>query len=701
MAIVKAIAAGNASNGAIWSGGVVPGTGDSVWSNTFAVVLDISMTCISFSTYATTGVTAGGSFTISTGVNIVATGILGINCLGMNITANAPAVVNITAINLGMDSINGKGINVTGTCTINTSGTVPTTINNGCYPIYIGSGCVHNHTGNVYGGSHASIPGYGIYIASALATVNLIGNATAMVGAAIYGTGAIFTAVGTQTASATSPAIQLGSEDVTVSGILVNVGGVMAVYTPKLKIYNGATTQWTFQTNIGGINKNIYTAGLPLGNPPTSDVRYLTQYGAALELTGTAHIPTAAQTLLGVLVDATIGTLIMTPADFWAYATRTLTSQLPVLGADNKVLISTDSQDLSTSLHVDAKKLNGNTPNNATQLIQRSEPDNISIATILSAINDVTNGLAAIKTAIGTRMATFTYTAPDNTNINNIITAISNATYGLDALHILINLIPTNPLLSSTYTAPDNIKIGNIKDDVESTIFGLSALKTLINDIQLLLPTTIIASKVDVEAITPVDISGLATQTNISDLQTHIDINLDAKISEISNLNENDVETAVENKLVSYGVAKTSDITSLANLNSTDIINILTNFGVSTLISNDIITIINNANLSTLTIDNLINSFTSFGISTLVALDISNALLNYSVAKISDINNIDLTASLNNYGAAKTSDLNSIPNSIVNEFNTSNIAVAKRMRECSTPATTGIQLELIFNQNQE
>jgi hypothetical protein len=43
-------------------------------------------------------------------------------------------------------------------------------------------------------------------------------------------------------------------------------------------------------------------------------------------------------------------------------------------GADGGALISTDVQDLSATLSVDAKTLNGATPNNATQLTQRSEP---------------------------------------------------------------------------------------------------------------------------------------------------------------------------------------------------------------------------------------------------------------------------------------------------------------------------------------
>jgi hypothetical protein len=36
-------------------------------------------------------------------------------------------------------------------------------------------------------------------------------------------------------------------------------------------------------------------------------------------LTGTLRVPSASNVLSGVLVDATTGTLLMTPADFWNY----------------------------------------------------------------------------------------------------------------------------------------------------------------------------------------------------------------------------------------------------------------------------------------------------------------------------------------------------------------------------------------------
>lgn len=52
--------------------------------------------------------------------------------------------------------------------------------------------------------------------------------------------------------------------------------------------------------------------------PAIANVRNGTSYASGL-YTGTLKVPTAAQVLAGIPVDATTGTLLMTPADFWNY----------------------------------------------------------------------------------------------------------------------------------------------------------------------------------------------------------------------------------------------------------------------------------------------------------------------------------------------------------------------------------------------
>ncbi len=73
-----------------------------------------------------------------------------------------------------------------------------------------------------------------------------------------------------------------------------------------------------FQISTGG-DRTLYAAGVALGNPATNNVRFGTTYGASSELTGTLIVPSPSNVLQGVGTDATVGTLLMTPADFWNY----------------------------------------------------------------------------------------------------------------------------------------------------------------------------------------------------------------------------------------------------------------------------------------------------------------------------------------------------------------------------------------------
>ena len=91
----------------------------------------------------------------------------------------------------------------------------------------------------------------------------------------------------------------------------------MAIVAPRVTIDTN-TSSWLYQISTGG-NRTLYAAGVALGNPATTNVRFGTTYGASSELTGTLRVPSAANVLSGVLVDATTGTLLMTPADFWNY----------------------------------------------------------------------------------------------------------------------------------------------------------------------------------------------------------------------------------------------------------------------------------------------------------------------------------------------------------------------------------------------
>jgi len=209
-------------------------------------------------------------------------------------------------------------VNVTGN--INSSGGILNTTSSAV--IFCNSNSTLNITGDIIGAANA-----GIYTIGS--TINIIGNITGgtLVPTLFNNTSASTISItGIATSSSTQPAILTSvayagnaatGTLVKVSGNPVNANGLMAIIAPRVTIDTN-TSSWLFQISTGG-NRTLYAAGVALGNPATNNVRFGTTYGASSELTGTLRVPSAANVLSGVLVDATTGTLLMTPADFWNY----------------------------------------------------------------------------------------------------------------------------------------------------------------------------------------------------------------------------------------------------------------------------------------------------------------------------------------------------------------------------------------------
>ena len=207
-----------------------------------------------------------------------------INVTG-NITAGANTLINACPINA-----NAGTINITGNTTASTTPAV-----------YLSGAVNYTQIGNV----NASTVQPSIFNVTNAATISVTGIITANTGSpAIYSSFALSSGYGSGTY-------------VKVSGNVVNSTNNMAIVAPRVTIDTN-TSSWLFQISTGG-NRTLYAAGVALGNPATNNVRFGTTYGASSELTGTLRVPSAANVLSGVLVDATTGTLLMTPADFWNY----------------------------------------------------------------------------------------------------------------------------------------------------------------------------------------------------------------------------------------------------------------------------------------------------------------------------------------------------------------------------------------------
>jgi hypothetical protein len=334
------------------------------------------------STNTVYGNTAGGQFIYANGGNLTCTASTGIivgsttptlemtlasgntgtfngSILTLPNTNNFNAIRNSSAGTLNLngnyniDGTANRAITLlTSTGTINIVGDISSTFTGGGTAmnniLMTGAGTL-NITGNVTASTNTERAS--ATINSNAGTINITGNTTANITPAIYIIGAVnYTQIGNVNASTAQPAIynQTTAATISVTGIItsstgspaiyaafaltnsyssgtyvkvsgnvVNSTNNMAIVAPRVTIDTNTST-WLFQISTGG-NRTLYAAGVALGNPATSNVRFGTTYGASSELTGTLRVPSAANVLSGVLVDATTGTLLMTPADFWNY----------------------------------------------------------------------------------------------------------------------------------------------------------------------------------------------------------------------------------------------------------------------------------------------------------------------------------------------------------------------------------------------
>jgi hypothetical protein len=255
--------------------------------------------------------------------------------------------------NINTPSTTKRVFNVAGTGVINHVGNITNnTTSSSTYTVQVTANCTYNHTGNSIGGNSGIATSQSTaFFATSTFTYNQTGNQTAGTAPSIFtnvsanlniignvsGNGnfpaivnttnpATIDVLGTTTSGSGSPAISgLATTFVKVRGNVVNTDTYCAIYAGRVTIDDNVTS-WQFKDSTNTTTRTLYTAGVPLGNPLESNVRNGIIYGASGELTGTAFIPLPANVLQGVPVDATVGTLLMTPADMWNYLTSSITT---------------------------------------------------------------------------------------------------------------------------------------------------------------------------------------------------------------------------------------------------------------------------------------------------------------------------------------------------------------------------------------
>jgi hypothetical protein len=363
MALRYAVATGNWSNTATWDGGTLPTIGDDVRANGFTVTIDQDINVERISTVASSPAVAGGSFVISTNQNLTCDIYAGTtNCL----TSTAGMTVNIVGNVYGGTSLNGTSgisftnvgstINFTGNAFaglntqfsygINFSGTLNFTGNafggstgfNGISAINVNSGanllfngnitggggtnntdgvrtsgnCIIN--GNIYAGTGNNNQGLRVLAGSCTINSDCYGgnnsgtNAILVVaGASVLINGNIFSGL-----SSTSYGLQSSSTNVVISNVEFN-NGIIPI-NGLIKFKNTApTVTVTKEDNTTQQLVDPSTTDIPI----ESDVRDGTSYASGA-LTGTLKIPTASSVAVGVPVDNTVGTAIISVSDMGA-----------------------------------------------------------------------------------------------------------------------------------------------------------------------------------------------------------------------------------------------------------------------------------------------------------------------------------------------------------------------------------------------
>ena len=354
MANVYAVKTGNWSDTTVWNTGALPTSADNVYSNNYTVTIDINPTILSVRNVSDTGIAAGGYFILTNNITLTCTSNRGTYvhntaCIQSNLTLGQSA--NVIANLYGSEyASNGVGlihqgngtINIIGNCTGSSYGGGP------CYGAYNTSDGSVNITGNCFGNGNQNAGavnggggtmtitgnctslnvdnngGAGAWNASS-GQMNIIGSciggsrlSSGDVG--VLGTGGIIRITGVIQSNGYSAGASWGPQGwadpaFQVTGpMITNSLGINPLQSKRWYWISNSITPTRYEVYKADLSakRNLYTADSVGGNPATSNVRSGTVYGPNSELTGTCAVPAAGSVALGVPVDATTGTAVLT-----------------------------------------------------------------------------------------------------------------------------------------------------------------------------------------------------------------------------------------------------------------------------------------------------------------------------------------------------------------------------------------------------
>ncbi len=388
MANVYAVKTGNWSDTTVWNTGALPTSADDVYSNNFTVTIDQNVTVLSIRNTSASGISAGGGFILNGGFTLNATlraGSVNLLTYTSNLTSNINGNVNggtannaiffnsaSGTLNITGDIINnGAGITVSisNTGNINIVGNIYNTTAN--YGNCIGIGGVANITitGNIYTSGVALFASQYLIYVSVAATLTIIGNVThtastsatsgciqvnaaatinitGLVSGGDFGQPAIFTnqnlylnIVGAITAKTGGSSAAVNSTNINAINIfsgpfISSPTGILPIYVQRMHYRITSLSYYEFRDSStnGALPPAANAPATRLVDPSTAidapipaNVRDGIKYALNTQ-TGTLKVPAAGSVALGVPVDNTTGTAVLTPAAVWDYATASITN---------------------------------------------------------------------------------------------------------------------------------------------------------------------------------------------------------------------------------------------------------------------------------------------------------------------------------------------------------------------------------------
>lgn len=344
------LANGSWSNAANWNSGTKPIAGDDVYLDGKTVTLDEDPVCRLITNATRSGGTAGGVLTWASGTrniscnitagavsvaspwvvevtgsgSIVYTGMLqtisggtdGKQCIRFNSTGAITAVYTIgthagangACSLIAIYGTAAGGVSLTGAMIGGTSGNAG---------LYLASSCTVNLYGNAIGGSTSF--SYGVFGAFGMAPqVNVYGDVLASGASGVYfytPAASLLIVTGSITASAAAPGVTVWNS---TAGIVRHQGNLIdgpsgrpAIQGPIIFLDTAAAVTHTRRSPAGAA-RMMYSAATIPGVPSASNVRLGTVYGPSSELTGTLAVPPVGSVAVGVPVDNTVGTALLT-----------------------------------------------------------------------------------------------------------------------------------------------------------------------------------------------------------------------------------------------------------------------------------------------------------------------------------------------------------------------------------------------------